>query len=85
MCDLSSRYSILENGFLRIQSAQVTDSGRYLCMATSAAGTDRRRIDLQVHGKYTFRNNIQSQSQMLFGCLNQWGHSTKTFRSSALL
>ncbi|XP_044798654.2 hemicentin-1 isoform X4 [Bubalus bubalis] len=44
-----ARYSILENGFLRIQSAQVTDSGRYLCMATSAAGTDRRRIDLQVH------------------------------------
>lgn len=59
-CDLSCRYSILENGFLHIQSAQVTDSGRYLCMATNAAGTDRRRIDLQVHGKYTFMNNIQS-------------------------
>lgn len=44
-----ARYSVLENGFLRIQSAQVTDGGRYLCMATSAAGTDRRRIDLQVH------------------------------------
>ncbi|XP_065792282.1 hemicentin-1 isoform X3 [Muntiacus reevesi] len=43
-----ARYSILENGFLHIQSAQVTDSGRYLCMATNAAGTDRRRIDLQV-------------------------------------
>ncbi|XP_011902754.1 PREDICTED: hemicentin-1 isoform X2 [Cercocebus atys] len=44
-----ARYSILENGFLRIQSAHVTDTGRYLCMATNAAGTDRRRIDLQVH------------------------------------
>ncbi|XP_004706727.1 hemicentin-1 [Echinops telfairi] len=44
-----ARYSILENGFLLIQSAQVTDAGRYLCMATNAAGTDRRRIDLQVH------------------------------------
>uniref|UniRef100_A0A8D2B9D0 Hemicentin-1 n=1 Tax=Sciurus vulgaris TaxID=55149 RepID=A0A8D2B9D0_SCIVU len=44
-----ARYSILENGFLHIQSAQVTDTGRYLCMATNAAGTDRRRIDLQVH------------------------------------
>ncbi|KAF5916712.1 hypothetical protein HPG69_005507 [Diceros bicornis minor] len=43
------RYSILENGFLHIQSAHVTDTGRYLCMATNAAGTDRRRIDLQVH------------------------------------
>ncbi|XP_067585037.1 hemicentin-1 isoform X1 [Pseudorca crassidens] len=44
-----ARYSVLENGFLHIQSAHVTDSGRYLCMATNAAGTDRRRIDLQVH------------------------------------
>ncbi|XP_004768021.1 hemicentin-1 isoform X1 [Mustela putorius furo] len=44
-----ARYSILENGFLHIQSAHVADTGRYLCMATNAAGTDRRRIDLQVH------------------------------------
>ncbi|KAK2508441.1 hypothetical protein MC885_016939, partial [Smutsia gigantea] len=44
-----ARYSILENGFLRIQSAHITDAGRYLCMATNAAGTDRRRIDLEVH------------------------------------
>uniref|UniRef100_H0XAK9 Hemicentin 1 n=1 Tax=Otolemur garnettii TaxID=30611 RepID=H0XAK9_OTOGA len=44
-----ARYSVLENGFLHIQSAQVTDTGRYLCMATNAAGTDHRRIDLQVH------------------------------------
>ncbi|XP_069890339.1 hemicentin-1 [Dipodomys merriami] len=44
-----SRYSILENGFLHIQSAHVADTGRYLCMATNVAGTARRRIDLQVH------------------------------------
>ncbi|KAM6165457.1 hemicentin-1 [Erethizon dorsatum] len=44
-----ARLSILENGFLHIQSVHVTDTGRYLCMATNAAGTDRRRIDLQVH------------------------------------
>ncbi|XP_044123231.1 hemicentin-1 isoform X1 [Neovison vison] len=44
-----ARYSILENGFLHVQSAHVADAGRYLCMATNAAGTDRRRIDLQVH------------------------------------
>uniref|UniRef100_A0A8C6QPP1 Hemicentin-1 n=1 Tax=Nannospalax galili TaxID=1026970 RepID=A0A8C6QPP1_NANGA len=44
-----ARYSILENGFLHIQSAHITDTGRYLCMATNVAGTDRRRIDLQVH------------------------------------
>ncbi|XP_049724489.1 hemicentin-1 isoform X1 [Elephas maximus indicus] len=44
-----ARYAILENGFLLIQSALVSDAGRYLCMATNAAGMDRRRIDLQVH------------------------------------
>nr|XP_044998229.1 hemicentin-1 isoform X3 [Jaculus jaculus] len=44
-----ARYSVLKNGFLHIQSARVTDTGRYLCMATNVAGTDRKRIDLQVH------------------------------------
>ncbi|GAB1285527.1 Hemicentin-1 [Apodemus speciosus] len=49
LAESHARYSILENGFLHIQSAHVTDAGRYLCMATNVAGTDRRRIDLQVH------------------------------------
>ncbi|XP_011246353.1 hemicentin-1 isoform X3 [Mus musculus] len=49
LAESHARYSILENGFLHIESAHVTDTGRYLCMATNVAGTDRRRIDLQVH------------------------------------
>ncbi|NWI93347.1 HMCN1 protein, partial [Pitta sordida] len=44
----STRYSVLEDGSLHIQPAQVADSGRYVCMATNSAGTERRRIDLQV-------------------------------------
>uniref|UniRef100_A0A8C0KRB0 Hemicentin-1 n=1 Tax=Canis lupus dingo TaxID=286419 RepID=A0A8C0KRB0_CANLU len=63
-----ARYSILENGFLHIQSAHVTDTGRYLCMATNAAGTDRRRIDLQVHGKYTCMNNLQGNVKVPHSC-----------------
>ncbi|XP_034265503.1 hemicentin-1 isoform X1 [Pantherophis guttatus] len=43
------RYSLLESGSLHIHSAHVTDTGRYLCMATNVAGTERKRIDLQVH------------------------------------
>ncbi|XP_032884067.1 hemicentin-1 isoform X2 [Amblyraja radiata] len=43
------RYSFLEDGSLHISSAQVTDTGRYLCMATNAAGTARRRIDVQIY------------------------------------
>ncbi|XP_026558988.1 hemicentin-1 [Pseudonaja textilis] len=43
------RYSLLGNGSLHIHSTQVTDTGRYLCMATNVAGTERKRIDLQVH------------------------------------
>uniref|UniRef100_A0A673IBQ3 Hemicentin-1 n=1 Tax=Sinocyclocheilus rhinocerous TaxID=307959 RepID=A0A673IBQ3_9TELE len=43
------RYRFGEDGSLHILSAQVTDTGRYLCMATSQAGTDRKRVDLQVY------------------------------------
>uniref|UniRef100_A0AAV2KYV0 Ig-like domain-containing protein n=1 Tax=Knipowitschia caucasica TaxID=637954 RepID=A0AAV2KYV0_KNICA len=45
----SPRYAIAEDGSLHIHSAQVTDTGRYLCMATNPAGTQRKRVDLQVH------------------------------------
>lgn len=40
----------MEDGSLHIHSAQVTDTGRYLCMATNQAGTQRKRVDLQVYG-----------------------------------
>ncbi|XP_062920094.1 hemicentin-1 isoform X2 [Mobula hypostoma] len=43
------RYSFSEDGSLHIGSAQVTDTGRYLCMATNAAGTARKRIDVQIY------------------------------------
>ncbi|MBN3312119.1 HMCN1 protein, partial [Atractosteus spatula] len=45
----SPRYSFAKDGSLHIHSAQVTDTGRYLCMATNQAGTQRKRIDLQVY------------------------------------
>lgn len=54
---LCFRYSILEDGSLHIHSAHVTDTGRYMCMATNTAGTERKRIDLQVLGKsFGFRS-----------------------------
>ncbi|XP_065811778.1 hemicentin-1 [Labrus bergylta] len=43
------RYTFVEDGSLHIHSAQVTDTGRYLCMATNEAGTQRKRVDLQVY------------------------------------
>ncbi|XP_023195302.1 hemicentin-1 [Xiphophorus maculatus] len=43
------RYTFAEDGSLHIPSAQVTDTGRYLCMATNQAGTQRKRVDLQVY------------------------------------
>ncbi|XP_066533975.1 hemicentin-1 [Hoplias malabaricus] len=45
----SPRYAFSPDGSLHIHSAQVTDTGRYLCMATNQAGTQRRRVDLQVY------------------------------------
>uniref|UniRef100_A0A665VT70 Hemicentin-1 n=1 Tax=Echeneis naucrates TaxID=173247 RepID=A0A665VT70_ECHNA len=49
ICVNVCRYTFTEDGSLHIQSAQVTDTGRYLCMATNEAGTQRKRIDLQVY------------------------------------
>ncbi|KAM4548643.1 hemicentin-1 isoform 1-T1 [Odontesthes bonariensis] len=43
------RYTFAADGSLHIHSAQVTDTGRYLCMATNQAGTQRKRVDLQVY------------------------------------
>ncbi|KAM3875993.1 hemicentin-1 [Diretmus argenteus] len=45
----NQRYTFAEDGSLHIHSAQVTDTGRYLCMATNQAGTQRKRVDLQVY------------------------------------
>lgn len=45
------RYRFAEDGSLHISSAQVSDSGPYLCMATNQAGIQRRRVDLQVSGR----------------------------------
>ncbi|NXU50379.1 HMCN1 protein, partial [Turnix velox] len=44
----NTRYSMLEDGSLHILSVHVSDMGRYVCMATNVAGTERKRIDLQV-------------------------------------
>uniref|UniRef100_A0A8C3N479 Hemicentin-1 n=1 Tax=Geospiza parvula TaxID=87175 RepID=A0A8C3N479_GEOPR len=44
----NSRYLVLEDGSLHIPWAQVADTGRYVCMATNAAGSERQRLDLHV-------------------------------------
>ncbi|XP_031431207.1 LOW QUALITY PROTEIN: hemicentin-1 [Clupea harengus] len=62
LANSNPRYTFGGDGSLRISSAQVTDTGRYLCMATNQAGTQRRRVDLQVYVPptiaWTSRNNI---------------------------
>ncbi|XP_067452563.1 hemicentin-1 isoform X1 [Thunnus thynnus] len=55
------RYRFAEDGSLHINSAQVTDTGRYLCMATNQAGTQRKKVDLQVYVPPSIadgRNNV---------------------------
>lgn len=44
---------ILHNGrFLQLRNAQVSDTGRYVCVAVNVAGLSDRKYDLNVHGKY---------------------------------
>ncbi|XP_053325662.1 hemicentin-1 [Spea bombifrons] len=45
----SDRYFIMESGTLNIPSASATDSGQYFCLATNAAGSSQRQIDLLVY------------------------------------
>ncbi|KFV74991.1 Hemicentin-2, partial [Struthio camelus australis] len=44
----SPRLRMLPGGSLQIDPVQVQDSGYYLCVASSPAGSDRRGLDLQV-------------------------------------
>ncbi|XP_050570610.1 hemicentin-2 [Cygnus atratus] len=44
----SSRYELLPDGSLQIDPVRVQDSGYYLCVASSPAGSDRRGLDLRV-------------------------------------
>lgn len=44
---------ILHNGrFLQLRNTQVSDTGRYVCVAANAAGLSDRKYDLNVHGEY---------------------------------
>ncbi|XP_030391159.1 hemicentin-2 isoform X3 [Gopherus evgoodei] len=42
------RLELLSDGSLKINPVQVQDTGHYLCVASSPAGSDRRGLDLQV-------------------------------------
>lgn len=46
------RYSMLSEGSLQIHGAQVKDAGHYVCTVSNQAGSDHRRMDLRVFGKY---------------------------------
>lgn len=45
------RLQLLPGGSLQINPVQVQDSGYYLCMASSPAGSDWQGLDLQILGK----------------------------------
>ena len=59
------RYTVTEDGSLLLHGAQVTDTGSYLCMATNPAGTQQRRVDLQVHGEDSSANTTTCTSSSL--------------------
>lgn len=44
---------------LRLQRAQVSDTGRYVCVATNAAGLADRKYDLSVHGEWGHLGHVE--------------------------
>ncbi|XP_030621020.1 hemicentin-1 [Chanos chanos] len=45
----NSKYTLLSEGSLRIQSVQVADAGRYHCTVSNQAGSDHHGMDLRVY------------------------------------
>lgn len=46
---------VLSGGrLLALNSAQVSDTGRYTCVAVNAGGEQHRDYDVRVYGKYCF-------------------------------
>ena len=46
----SDRYVFLEEGSLMVEDVMVDDAGRYVCLASNNAGSERRIIELIVQG-----------------------------------
>ncbi|XP_059684707.1 hemicentin-2 [Gavia stellata] len=73
----SSRLQLLPGGSLQIDPVQAQDSGYYLCMASSPAGSDRRGLDLHVLVPPTIAPGpsnltLLSQQPATLGC-DAWG------------
>ena len=47
----TGRHMFLPNGFMRISRVMVEDSGKYVCTASSDAGTAQKMITLNVQGE----------------------------------
>eukprot|EP00079_Xenopus_tropicalis_P024320 XP_012816895.1 PREDICTED: hemicentin-1 [Xenopus tropicalis] len=45
----NARFLVSQNGSLYISAVEVADSGQYFCLATNAAGSSQRQIDLLVY------------------------------------
>ncbi|XP_075375673.1 hemicentin-2-like [Mycteria americana] len=73
----SNRLQLLPGGSLQINPVQVQDSGYYLCVASSPAGSDRRGLDLHVLVPPTIASGpsnltLLAQRPAALGC-DAWG------------
>lgn len=71
MDTLSDRYSLSNEGTLRISHIQVEDSGRYTCVAQNSEGADTRVTALRVNGTLLDSTQLIQIDQVRMGLLDR--------------
>lgn len=57
---------VLSGGrLLALNSAQVSDTGRYTCVAVNAGGEQHRDYDLKVYGEYWSTGQLNGQNMCM--------------------
>ncbi|XP_068096243.1 hemicentin-1 isoform X2 [Hyperolius riggenbachi] len=61
----NERYAVVESGSLYFPSADIADSGQYICLATNAAGSSQKQVELLVYDPPLINPGLQNITTMV--------------------